>query len=47
MSKYDNQFRIQKDAQGNVINEFNYPAYFKNVPAEKLPADGENTTIDA
>ena len=40
VAKYDGQFRIQKE-NGKVIKEFNYPAYFRNVPAEKLPADGE------
>ncbi|RYD81400.1 MAG: MFS transporter [Sphingobacteriales bacterium] len=45
VNKYDAQFRIQKNEAGNVIKEFNYPVYFKNVPAEKLPADGENATL--
>jgi len=33
----DNQFRV-KDKK---IKEWNYPAYFKNVPAEKLPKEGD------
>lgn len=45
INKFDAQFRIQKDAAGNVIKEFNYPNYFKNVPADKLPADGSNATL--
>lgn len=45
VSRYDNQFRIQKDTQGNVIKEFNYPVYFKNIPPEKLPADGDKVTL--
>lgn len=45
ISRYDHQFRIQKDELGNVINEFNYPVYFKNIPAEKLPADGDKITL--
>ncbi len=45
VNKYDAQFRIQKDAAGNVIKEYNYPAYFKNVPADKLPEEGSNATL--
>ncbi|MBC7937507.1 MAG: peptide MFS transporter [Rhizobacter sp.] len=45
VSKYDHQFRIQKDSQGNVIKEVNYPVYFKNLPPEKLPADGDKITL--
>jgi POT family proton-dependent oligopeptide transporter len=33
----DDQFRV-KD---KTLKEWNYPAYFKNVPAEKLPKEGE------
>jgi POT family proton-dependent oligopeptide transporter len=33
----DNQFRV-KD---KTLKEWNYPAYFKNVPKEKLPKEGE------
>lgn len=42
---YDNQFRIQKDVAGKVLNEFNYPVYFKNVPEQNKPADGETFTL--
>ncbi len=42
---YDGLFRIQKDAEGKVIKEYNYPVYFKNVKAENLPADGEKATL--
>ncbi len=42
VAKYDEQFRLQKEA-GKVIKEFNYPPYFKNVPTEKKPA--ENSTV--
>lgn len=45
VSKYDNQFRIQKDANGNVIKAFDYPVYFKNTPASNKPADGEQVTL--
>ncbi len=36
---YDNAFRLQKQ-DGVVLKEFNYPTYFKNVPAAKLPQEG-------
>jgi proton-dependent oligopeptide transporter, POT family len=41
---YDEQFRLQK-ADGNVLKEFNYPAYFKNIPADQLPAEGEKISL--
>jgi proton-dependent oligopeptide transporter, POT family len=41
---YDGLFRIQKQ-DGKVIKEYNYPAYFKNVTAENLPADGGKATL--
>ena len=44
VAKYDDQFRIQKE-NGKVIKEFNYPVYFKNIPAEKLPAENEKINI--
>jgi POT family proton-dependent oligopeptide transporter len=44
VAKYDDQFRIQKE-NGKVIKEFNYPVYFKNIPAEKLPAENEKVNI--
>lgn len=42
---YDAQFRIQKNENGEVKKEFNYPVYFKNVPANQLPAEGNNATL--
>jgi POT family proton-dependent oligopeptide transporter len=41
---YDHLFRIQKK-DGNVIKEYNYPVYFKNVSPEKLPVDGGKATL--
>jgi len=41
---YDPQFRLQKE-DGKVLTEFNYPVYFKNVPAEKLPKEGEQVSL--
>lgn len=45
VDKYDHQFRIQKNAEGKVVKEFNYPNYFKNVKPEDLPKDGEKATL--
>ncbi len=45
VSLYDALFRIQKNADGKVIKEYNYPVYFKNVAPEKLPADGGKATL--
>ncbi|HEY6505809.1 MAG TPA: peptide MFS transporter [Chitinophagaceae bacterium] len=41
---YDDQFRIQK-VNGKIVNEYNYPSYFKNIPPEKLPGDGEKVSL--
>jgi POT family proton-dependent oligopeptide transporter len=38
--KLDNQFRKIK-AGGKEIKESGYPSYFKNIPSEKLPKEGE------
>lgn len=42
---YDEMFRLQKNPDGSVIKEYNYPVYFKNVTPEKLPADGGKATL--
>lgn len=42
---YDGMFRLQKDSNGKVIKEYNYPVYFKNVKPVNLPADGEKATL--
>jgi POT family proton-dependent oligopeptide transporter len=41
---YDGQFRLQKE-NGKVVKEVNYPVYFRNVKAEKLPADKEEVSL--
>jgi POT family proton-dependent oligopeptide transporter len=41
---YDAQFRLQKQ-DGKVIKEYNYPAYYKNVRPDKLPADENGATL--
>ena len=44
VAKYDAQFRLQKE-EGKVVKEVNYPVYFKNVPENKKPADGETVSL--
>ncbi len=44
VAKYDEQFRLQKE-NGAVVKEINYPVYFKNVPAEKKPAEGQEVSL--
>lgn len=36
----DEQFRLQRDAGGQVVKAFDYPPYFKNLPQEEWPAEG-------
>jgi POT family proton-dependent oligopeptide transporter len=45
INMYDAQFRLQKNEAGEVKKEFNYPVYFKNVPPNKLPAEGSSATL--
>lgn len=41
----DAQFRIARDANGKPVKTFDYPLYFRNVPSDKLPAEGERVTL--
>lgn len=41
---YDKQFRLQKQ-DGKVLTEIDHPVYFKNVAADKLPAEGEQVSL--
>ncbi len=41
----DEQFRKIKDANGKPIRCIDYPAYFKNLPADKYPKNGEGLTL--
>lgn len=41
----DSQFRVRRDEQGNAIKNYDYPNYFKNIPAEKRPAEGEKVNL--
>lgn len=45
VSHMDDKLRTLTDAEGNVVKTFDYPNYFKNVPNEKLPQDGEQVTL--
>ncbi len=44
VAKYDDQFRLQKE-NGVVVKEVNYPVYFRNIPADKKPAEGEAVSL--
>lgn len=44
VAKYDDQFRLQK-VDGKVVKVVDYPAYFKNIPAEEKPADGNPVSL--
>lgn len=39
VAKYDHAFRLQK-VDGEIVKEYNYPPYFKNLPPDKLPQEG-------
>jgi len=41
----DHHFRTSKDGDGKIIKAYDYPLYFKNLPAEKLPAEGESVKL--
>ncbi|MBK5286282.1 MAG: peptide MFS transporter, partial [Bacteroidia bacterium] len=41
----DEQFRIARNAGGQVIKTVDYPLYFKNIPAKDLPAEGETVKL--
>ena len=44
VAKYDEQFRLQKE-DGKVVKELNYPVYFKNVPADQKPSEGQAVSL--
>lgn len=41
---YDQQFRLKK-VDGKVVKEYNYPTYFRNMPEDQLPADGNEVSL--
>ncbi len=44
VAKYDEQFRLQKE-EGKVVKELNYPVYFKNIPADQKPKEGQAVSL--
>lgn len=45
IDKTDHHFRKQKDAEGNVIQVVAKQDYFKNLPPEKIPAEGKEAKL--
>ena len=41
----DDQFRVARDAEGKPVKTWDYPLYFKNLPADKKPAEGGSVTL--
>jgi len=41
---YDDQFRLQKE-DDKVLKEYNYPTYFRNIPEDRKPADGNEVSL--
>ena len=41
----DSQFRVARDENKKAIKTWDYPLYYKNVPADKLPKEGESLTL--
>ena len=41
---YDEQFRLQKQ-NGQVLKEYNYPVYFRNIPESDRPKDGNEISV--
>lgn len=41
----DEQFRITRNAEGKVLRTFNHPLYYKNLPEERRPAEGESLKL--
>lgn len=41
----DNQFRVARDAEDKVIKVEDYPLYFKNIPSENLPEEGDSLQL--
>lgn len=41
----DEQFRIARDAEDKPMKTWDYPLYFKNVPASERPAEGETVKL--
>ena len=44
VEKYDPYFRLQK-VNGEVVKEWAYPVYFRNIKKENLPAEGSTISV--
>ncbi len=44
IEKYDDFFRLQKE-NGQVLREFNYPIYFRNISKDKNHQDGDKISV--
>lgn len=45
VSLTDEQFRVIRDESDKPVKTWDYPTYFKNIPPEKLPAEGESVKL--
>lgn len=45
VNQVDEQFRKMKDAEGKNLKCMDYPVYFKNLEASKIPAQGESINL--
>jgi POT family proton-dependent oligopeptide transporter len=45
VNQVDEQFRKIKDADGKPVKCMDYPLYFKNIDADKLPAEGKSVNL--
>ncbi len=41
----DEQFRVQRDANGVALMEYTEPSYYKNIPKENWPEEGTTTAL--
>lgn len=41
----DSQFRVARDENKKAIKTWDYPLYYKNIPVDKLPKEGESLTL--
>lgn len=41
----DAQFKVARDENDKVIKTWDYPIYFKNIPKDQLPAEGEQVKL--
>ncbi len=45
VESYDAYFRLQKNEHGEVIREYNYPLYFRNMAEAKKPTEGSTISV--